>query len=210
MNALVERIKESEITSIFTPAHLYNFGLDKVEVDEMLREAVVKYDIVHIKDDIYTLGKSLRKEFITDEVLAQKLVPDSYVSREFVLSQISWIPEGVFIVTCVTSGQDQKIDTEYGRYRYVNLHQKNYMAGVRKYTEGFNSYYKATPLKALADMICEREYYWTTLEPLYESLRIEDWDLETLTGADFDELHGSYGIPFVEDFLYGIRKELSV
>jgi hypothetical protein len=210
MNELVKKIITSDITSIFTARDLYNAGFNRVYVDEMLQEAVMRYDIINIKDDIYTLGKMLRKEFITDEVLAQKLVPDSYVSLEFVLSQISWIPEAVYVVTCVTRDKSKRIETQFGRYEYVTLPIKEHLAGVRNYVEGINEYKKASPLKALADIICERDYNWTTLEPLYESFRIEYDNLETLTKEDFEELHETYGVSNVESFLVGIRKELGL
>ena len=210
MNSLVENIAKSSITSVFTARDLYNIGMKKEHMNEMLREAILRQDIIHIKDGIYTLGKMLRKELITEEVLAQKLVPDSYVSMEFVLSQVSWIPEGVYVVTCVTNGKNKDIDTKFGYYEYVYIPQKVYKAGVKRYVEGINEYYKATPLKALADIICERKYNWTTLEPLYKSFRIEYDDLETLTAKDFDELHETYGVLNVENFLCGIRKELNL
>ena len=207
---LMENIKQSDITSIFTTGDLYKFGYEEPYVREMLQKAVMNGEIIHIKDDIYTLGRMLRKELIDNQVLAQKLVPQSYVSMEYVLSHVSWIPESVYVVTCVTRGKNRNFNTEFGRYEYINLPQKNYNAGVRHFVDGIYEYYKATPLKALADMIYERNYNWTTLRPLYESLRIEDDDLETLTSEDFDELHETYGIARVENFLCGIRKELSL
>jgi hypothetical protein len=41
-------------------------------------------------------------------------------------------------------------------------------------------------------------------------LRLEMDDLETLTGADFDEIQGNYEASNVKNFLTGIRKELGV
>jgi hypothetical protein len=208
MNTLVEKITQSKITSIFSVKDLLNENYKFEHIEEMLNDAVMNGDIVHIKDDIYTLSKMLRKELIKDEVLAQKLVPDSYVSMEFVLSQISWIPENVYTVTCVTNGENKNINTEYGRFKYINIQQRNYNAGVENIKIGVYEYKKATPLKALADIICDKGYNWSTLKPLYVSFRIEYDDLETLKANDFDELHETYGVKNVEDFLYGIRKEL--
>ena len=206
----MENIKQSDITSLFTAKDLYKFGYKEPYIDEMLQEAVMKGEIIHIKDNIYTLSRTLRKELIDNEVLAQKLVPQSYVSMEYVLSKISWIPESVYVVTCVTKGKNKSFDTEFGKYDYIHIPQKNFNAGVRHFVDGIYEYYRAVPLKALADIIYESSYNWTTLRPLYESLRIEYEDLETLTSKDFDELHETYGIAHVENFLYGIRKELSL
>jgi hypothetical protein len=208
MDTLIKKIKESNITSVFTTDDLLNIGLDKLSLDEMLKNAIINNDIIHIKNDIYTLGKMLRKELISEGVVSKKLVSDSYVSMEFVLSDISWIPEAVYVVTCVTNGKNQDINTKFGNYEFVKMPQKKYAAGVERINEGINYYDKAKPLKALADMIYIREYEWETLKPLHESLRIEYDDLESLTKNDFDELHETYGVSYVEKFLYGIRKEL--
>jgi len=210
MNALVEKIVKNNIASIFTTNDLINAGLNNAYIEDMLQEAIIRCDIIHIKNDIYTLSKPLRKELIMEEVLAQKLVPDSYVSMEFVLSRASWIPENVYVITCVTNGKSINIDTKFGYYEYAFIPQKVYAAGVRRITNGINQYKKATPLKALADIICKRGYNWTALEPLQKSFRIEYYDLETLTAKDFEELHETYGVPNVEKFLCGIRKELAL
>ena len=205
---LMENIKQSNITSLFTAENLYKFGYKEPYVSERLQKAVMDCEIIHIKNDIYTLGMMSRKELVDNRVLAQMLVPQSYVSMEYVLSKVSWIPESVYVVTSATQSKNKFIETEYGRYDYVNIPSKNFYAGVRHIVEGIYEYNKAVPLKALADMIYNRKYNWITLRPLNESLRIEYDDLETLTSSDFDELHETYGIANVENFLYGIRKEL--
>ena len=209
MNELYNVIKKNNnIKSVFFLKDLNNFGFEKKYLDEMLNELVIKSEIYHIKNNIYTLGRILRKELVSEQILSNMLVNESYISMEFVLSQISWIPENVYVITCVTNRNSMKINTKYGNFEYINILQKNYFAGVNKYTENGYSFYKAKPLKALADMIYDRKYNWNSLHPLHNSLRIEYEDLETLTKDDFDELQGVYNDKNVENFLYGIRKEL--
>jgi hypothetical protein len=209
MEKLREIIEKNNITSIFRTVDLYNSLYKKEEINEMLKEEVVKKNIILMKDDIYILGKMWRKELVTDELLAQMLVPESYVSMEFVLSQAAWIPEAVYAVTCViTEDRKRTINTEIKKFKYVYIPQKKYKAGVNRYDEGKYKYYKAKPLKALSDIICKRQEEWTALAPLHESYRIEYEDLEMLKSEDFDELHGAYGVSNVENFLEGIRKEL--
>ncbi|MCL2722615.1 MAG: hypothetical protein FWD47_14895 [Treponema sp.] len=210
MNELYNRIKDSEIKSLFFLEELYNFDIDKKCLNKMLNELVTKAEIFHIKGNIYALGKILRKELISKQILSNMLVPNSYVSKEFLLSRISWIPENVYVVTCVTNEKESEIKTNFGYYEYINIPQKKYFSGVEKYTEDNYFFYKAKPLKALTDMICDRKYNWTTLYPLYHSLRIEYENLETLTSDDFDELQDVYEDKNAENFLNGIRKELAV
>ena len=70
------------------------------------------------------------------------------------------------------------------------------------------SFYMAKPLKALADTVASRGLDWSGLDPLVESLRIDDERLETLKSVDFEELDGVYRSARARKFLSGIRKEL--
>jgi len=210
MNELYNKIKKSDIKSLFLTNNLYNFGFNKNYLNEMLNELVMKNEVLHIKNDIYVLGRTLRKELFSKQILSNMLLNDSYVSMEYILSRISWIPENVYVITCVTNRKSMKINTKYGNFGYFNITQNNYLAGVEKIIENEFVFYRAKPLKALADMICNRKYEWTSLYPLHNSLRIEYEDLETLTKNDFDELQGVYKNINVEKFLNGIRKELTL
>jgi hypothetical protein len=209
MENLREIIEKNNITSVFRTVDLCNSIYKKEDINKMLKEEINKKNIIPIKNDIYILGRFWRKELLTDELVAQMLFPNSYVSLEFVLSQAAWIPEAVYVVTCVTTERKKKnIIMLNKKFEYNYIPQKKYNAGIRCYEEGKYKYYKAKPLKALADIICERKENWTTLEPLYKSYRIEYENFEMLKSDDFDELQGSYGVLNVENFLDGIRNEL--
>jgi hypothetical protein len=143
-------------------------------------------------------------------VLAQKFVPDSYISLESALRNAGWIPEAVYVIISVTTSTKKVINTPFRRFYYEIIPQRNIYTGTVRQTYYDDNYREAKPLKALADYIYERSLDWTTIEPLVESLRIEIDDLETLTGDDFNELEGNYESSFVERFLSGIRKELRV
>jgi hypothetical protein len=141
-------------------------------------------------------------------LLANLLQAPSYISREMALSIDAWIPEAVYMYTSITSGPSRLIKTDRDWFSYLHIPQKNLMAGVHYVELGAEPHLQAKPLKALADLIFEYNYQWTTLEPLLESLRIEMDELETLTSANFDEIQGNYEAANVENFLAGIRKEL--
>jgi len=208
MNELYKKIEESDIKSVFFAEKLYEFNFRKKYLKEMLDELVMNNEIIHIQRNVYILGRMLRKELPSEQILSNLLIPNSYVSMEYLLSRISWIPENVYVVTCVTNEKPQKINTYIGNFRYINLPQNNYVAGIDKCNEGNYYYFKARPLKALADIVCNRKHNWTSLHPLIYSLRIEEDDLKTFTSYDFEELDGVYRDKNVNMFLDGIRKEL--
>jgi hypothetical protein len=103
-----------------------------------------------------------------------------------------------------------EIRTEFARFSYTAIRQKDLFCGTELIELAEYSFREAKPLKALADYVYNIGYEWTTTHPLTKSLRIDIENLETLTAEDFDELQGNYGVPIVENFLEGIRKELRV
>jgi hypothetical protein len=210
MNILTQRIIDHKLPDIFTSNDLKRIEPENARRYQLIRDAVATGDIIRIRRGFYTRGKTLRSEPLNECVLANKLNPASYISLELALSLNNWIPEHVFAITCATSRHSYNLNTTYGRFLFVRLPQKKLFAGVQWVYLGDEPHVQAKPLKALADIIYERGYHWTSLEPLFESLRIEPEDLETLTATDFDEIQGNYEVPHVENFLAGIRKELRV
>ena len=98
----------------------------------------------------------------------------------------------------------------HGQFSYVMVKQSPMMAGVLSIDGGQGSFFMATPLKALADMVASRGLNWTECRPLVESLRIEPDELEGLTAEDFEMLDGVYYSKRARNFLAGIRRELQV
>ena len=82
MNDLYNKIKNSKIKSLFNLEDLSSFGFEKKYLNEMLNELIAKSEIFHIQSNIYVLGRMLRKELISGQILSNMLVPDSYVSME--------------------------------------------------------------------------------------------------------------------------------
>jgi hypothetical protein len=211
MTELTQRILESNLPTVFTGDDVKRLVPDAGKRRRLMKHSVDSGELVKSWGNCYTLDKEYRKDWLNDFLLSNLMIPNSYVSLETALSMDSWIPEAVFVDTCVTSEKSCEIETFFRDFIYVHIPQKNLLAGVETVT--FNNgetHLQAKPLKALADMVYERNFNWKNLEPLVESLRIEPDDLETLTGADFDELQGNYGAANVENFLSGIRKELAV
>jgi hypothetical protein len=210
MNRLTRSILEQNLPPIFTQE-----AVQELEPDDnirycQMRRAIASGDIIRIRRGYYTLNRIYGRGLPSSDALAQKFVPDSYISLESALRNAGWIPEWVFVTISVTTNMKKVIDTSIGRFYYEIIPQKNIYTGTVRQAYYDDNYLEAKPLKALADYIYERSLDWTTIEPLVESLRIEIDDLETLTGNDFDELEGNYESSLVDRFLSGIRKELRV
>jgi hypothetical protein len=210
MNRLTRKILEHNFPTVFTADDLRPLEPEDNKRYCQMKWAMERGDIVRLKRGVYTLNKIFRKELINGHVLANKFVPNSYVSLETALRDAGWIPEFVYEIASVTLGPGKFIKTMFVNFSYVHIPQKDLLAGTEQMYDGEEYYHEAKPLKALADYIYEKKLNWNSLDPLVKSLRIECDDLETLTAKDFDELEGNYKSVNVEEFLKGIRKELQV
>ena len=211
MNKLVERLRKDDFPVLFGLDDLYKLEFDKNVILNMFNEAI-KYEwINNVYEDIYILGIMYQKIIIDNEAIAQKIVPNSYVSLNTILSQQSWIPEAVFTTTSVTEGEKCIIKTNgYGKYSYRKLYDKVNMAGIYTVEDESGKYKVAKPLRALCDLIRLYNEKWNSVEEIHDTLRIDYADFEDLTAADFDELQGTFNIENIETMLWGIRSDLKI
>ena len=211
MIGITKSILENRIPTVFTFEDLQKIcPEDNVRYCQVNR-AIKNKEIIRLTKGFYTLGDLFRKEPIDSEALSQRIDDKSYVSMASALRNYNWIPEAVYRCVCVTSNRNRNITNEYLYYSFRKIKQNDYSKGVVTVNYYGTPFLQATPLKALADYISWIGYEWTTLEPLFESLRIEEESLEELKSEDFDELQGNYPCyPNTEKFLVGIRKELQL
>ena len=67
----------------------------------------------------------------------------------------------------------------------------------------------AKPATAIVDYVQGYKKDWTTLEPLVESLRIDEDDLFQIPFEDFSALVPYYQSRRIEDFVKGLSKEFA-
>lgn len=211
MIGITKSILENRLPTVFTFEDLQKIcPEDNVRYCQVNR-AIKNKEIVRLTKGFYTLGKLFRREPIDSEALSQKIDAKSYVSMASALRNYNWIPEAVYLCSCVTQSKNRYLKCHYFDIDYRKIKQNDYSKGVVIVNYYGTPFLQATPLKALADYISWIGYEWTTLEPLFESLRIEEESLEELKSEDFDELQGNYPCyPNTEKFLAGIRKELKL
>ena len=211
MNKLIERLREDDFPVLFGKAELYSLNFDKNEILIMFDEAIKNEWINNVYEDIYKLGVKYQTTIIAEEAIAQKIVPNSYVSLNHVLSVESWIPEAVYTTTSVTYEEEMVIKTKRnGRYSYRKLYDKVNMAGIYTVEDECGKYKVAKPLRALCDLIRLYNEKWNSVDEIHDTLRIDYSDFEDLTAADFDELQGTFNIENIETMLWGIRGDLKI
>ena len=211
MNELVEKIKNNDFPVLFKKKNIKKLGFNENDIEYLLKDALMSKYIIKVYEDIYTLARMYRKSLVSECVLAQMLVPESYISTYYILSDVSWIPEAVYNITSITNNKKATIDTEYfGSYKFENIKDGFSLKGVYLEENDNGEYLRAKPLKALCDYILIYKKEWDKIGYLVDHLRINYDVLEELTSSDFDEIQGSFGIKNVENFIRGVRKELRI
>lgn len=210
MNLLVEKVLSTHANGVFTFGDVVNLFPDSSRnaIYAQVQRALKSGDVVQVRRGLYHLSRTVSRQLVSVEVLSNLVYGPSYVSFESALSYHGWIPEAVRNCTCVTSLRPRRFETVHGLFSYVLIKQTPLMAGVLNVDSGAGSFFVATPLKALADMVASRGLDWTDSRPLVESLRIEPDDVEGLGSEDFDMLDGVYYSRRARLFLAGLRKEL--
>jgi len=119
-------------------------------------------------------------------VVANQLVPASYISLEMVLGYYSLIPEYVAVITSVTMGLPLDTDNQYGRFSYQQMDITHFFGIQRRLIAEGQYTYMAYPEKALLDFLYFRLYLKPKQNPtaFIESLRLQNLDQLNL-----DRLH---------------------
>ena len=105
--------------------------------------------IVQLRRGLYALPQQNPHPF----VVANHLVPGSYVSLQMALAYYHLIPEHVALVTCVTTQRPGKYENKFGRFSYRHI-SSSLFYGIEYRLLADDEYaYVAMPEKALLDLI---------------------------------------------------------
>ncbi|MCP1111036.1 type IV toxin-antitoxin system AbiEi family antitoxin domain-containing protein [Ohessyouella blattaphilus] len=145
-------------------------------------------------------------------LLAESIYGPSYLSFEFALSYHGLIPEAVYTYTSATFKKRKRktYSTPFGTYTYRDIPESVYPYGVQIVKENNYSYKIASPEKALCDQLYKTSplsNYKDMQAHLFENLRIDKQDLETLNQEDIRDLSKKYGSTNVKR-LYELIKRL--
>ena len=176
----------------------------------LVKRALANGEILDIRRGLYCLAPRYQKKPVSLYGLAQRVYGPSYISLETALSYHGWIPEAVYACTCVSAGRAKEFTTPLGLFSYTRVPQRIFYAGVERCVDpDGNTWFMASPVKALADYVYVHRPNWTTVEEASTSLRIEADDLNSATQEQLDVLAGNYSNRRVRRFLSAWKEALS-
>ncbi len=186
-------------------------GSRSERLDGLLKRAVATGEVWRVHRGLYCLSDQYSQGRINPLELAQRIHGPSYISLETALSYHGWIPEAVHAITSVSLGRSRTFESPVGLFSFTRVPQSRFLAGVRRIREeGGDSFFMATPLKALADHVYVHQRAWQSAAPVVDSLRVDHEFLAELGGDLFDEVMTAYKSGRVSRFLVGLREDLKL
>jgi hypothetical protein len=176
---------------LFETGFLLVGDVDRADVHRQLSRWVSAGRLHQLRRGLYAVAPPFQRTRPHPFVVANRLVPGSYVSLQSALGHFSLIPESVPVTTSVTVGRPGRWDTPLGTYDFRHI-QRDLLTGFRReLLAGGEEALLATPEKALLDLVY--------LEPDADSpAYLAELRLQNLDGLDVDELRrlaGASGKP---------------
>jgi hypothetical protein len=220
MQNLTETVLEKSDTGTFTLMEMARWvGGSSNRQFALLKRALKSEEIIRIHRGLYCLAAKYLRRKLNPLVLAQRIYGPSYVSLETALSYHGWIPEAVYAITSISLGRSREVVTPLGHFSFTRVPQKVFytdVARIEKEVGGnsewslhaVESFFIASPLKALADYVYAHRLDWISADPIVVSLRVDKNSLSGILAKDFDRLLAIYTSRRVRRFLEGLRKDL--
>lgn len=126
---------------------------DPGDVRRQLSRWVRAGKLYQLRRGLYALAPPFRKVIPHPFLVANRLVPGSYVSRHAALAYFGLIPEYVALITSVSPGRPEQLTNPLGRFDYRHL-RPELITGHRwvEVSAGQRAFV-ASPEKALLDLI---------------------------------------------------------
>jgi hypothetical protein len=168
---------------------------DYANPDDFISRLVKSGELIRLKNGFFLIAEKIEEPPIPYEQIANLLHGPSYISLEWALSFYKMIPEGVYVVTSVTSNISKCFKTPVGSFDYFYLNHPRYSIGIDQKENAAGRYLIATPEKALADLIhfkSKKLNQNELLTDLIEARRIEEDLLKNLNKKHLLEIAQNY------------------
>jgi len=180
----------------------------------LVNRALKSNELFQVRRGLYVLAKKYRRYDIHPFVLAQQLLPGSYISAESALSFHGWIPEAVHTVLSVTpKGKSQTYQHDIlGKFEYrrMTVNSGYFLQSVARHELQHQVALIAKPLRALLDLVYLRKLPWQGIDFLLSGLRIDEQVFSTVTELDITALLDVYKGKRERKFIEELQRSLGL
>lgn len=171
-------------------------------------------ELIKARRGLYVLNPLYRKHSLHPFVLAQQMLPGSYVSAESALGFHGWIPESVHTVLSMTHGGKSVTyeSAQLGRFEFRRMTVRTgyFLQSAARHELDHQVALIAEPLRALLDLVYLRKFEWQGLEFLTHGMRIDEQQLRSVTGLDISRLMDVYKGRREQAYLAELQRELGL
>lgn len=147
--SLLEKVSDLPVFTVRFLSAGGNLAQIRLQINRWVKDG----KIIRLHKGLYTLAEPYRKVAPEPFCIANSLKRASYVSLHSALSWYGMIPEFVPVVTSITTGRPQTIETPFGRHEFRHV-SKKYFWGYQQIEFKFGQIaFIARPEKALLDFI---------------------------------------------------------
>ena len=178
----------------------------------LVNRALKAGELQQIQRGLYLLVEPYTTKTVHPFVIAQHILPGSYISFETALAYHGWIPEAVYTISSVTPHRKRKQVTHktLGTFTFfpLALHVGYQLEFVSRIPLQGGTALVADPLRALMDLVCLRKVSWSGDDWLFEGLRIEKGYINAVSPDAFTILRKVYKHKRVIDFITALQRSL--
>lgn len=211
MNTLATQVAASSLANrIFDESQLRELlGGSDARRYALVHRALRDGSLIRIKRATYMLGRRTSNDAVHPFVVAQALLPGSYISFETALAYHGWIPEAAFITASTSPGRKTIThDTpSFGQFSFhpLALQEYQFLTSVDREKFGKLTAFVAQPLRALIDLVALRKEHWSGLGWLTMGMRVDEDRLRSLRRKDFSALRPVYRHKAANKFLHSLE-----
>jgi hypothetical protein len=153
-------------------------------------------ELLKARRGLYVLAQEYRKTTLHPFVLAQHLLPGSYVSGESALSFHGWIPEAVHSVLSITA-KGKSVGYEHDalgkfEFRRMTVNSGYFLQAVARHVLHHQVALIAEPMRALLDLVYLRKLPWQGLDYLLDGLRLDEQAIRSVPAMNITALLDVY------------------
>ncbi|MBW2614556.1 MAG: hypothetical protein JRD02_00050 [Deltaproteobacteria bacterium] len=138
---------------VFHSSILIAGGVNPIDLGRQLPRWVKSGKLIQLRRRLYVLSKQYQKTSPHPFLIANQIKRASYVSLQSALEYHGLIPEYVPIVTSISTGRPEKVDTPLGSFIFKHI-KKELFSNYQLVDLGEEqSAFIATPEKALLDLL---------------------------------------------------------
>lgn len=180
----------------------------------LVNRALKAGELIKPRRGLYVLNPVYRKQPLHPFVLAQQMLPGSYVSAESALGFHSWIPESVHTVLSMTHG-GKSVTYEHvqlGKFDFRRMTTRTgyFLQSVARHELQHQAAMIAEPLRAMLDLVYLRKLEWQGLDFLTSGIRIDEQQLRSVTCLDIARLRDVYKARREQAFLTELQRSLGL